>query len=63
MTLLELDGVKPPHGATASLLMLSPRGGGVLTMKCAEASGVKRMPNNDTSLNVAIMTAKKTLGW
>jgi len=63
VTVLELDGVNPPHGATPSLLMLSPRGGGVFTMKCAEASGVRRMPNNDTSLNGAIMTAKKTLGW
>ena len=55
MTLSELDGVKPPHGTSPSLLILLSRGGGVLTMKCVEVNGAKRRPNSDTSLNLGIM--------
>jgi len=33
----EPDVVKPPQGAISSLLILLPRGGGVFTIKCADA--------------------------
>jgi hypothetical protein len=47
----EEEGVKPPQGATSSLLMLLPRAGGVVTRKCAEDRWAKASPRRDMSLN------------